>query len=235
MRIILVRPGPIARLGGAPGLAPRAGVREKGVGRNWSGRGCCWSSRVRPALERTRSCGALLERMPRMRYSVSATTRAPRDGRTRRPPLHLHNEGTVQERLRNGDFLEWREYAGNLYGTPKSFVEETLSNGDDLSSNPKSMGRWQSRPAIPGRSWSSWSPRTPNASRLGSKGAAPSRPDELAARLATAQEELTFIRRFDYLVINHEAPVEQRRRRSTSCTRSSRQNACVSITTRKPL
>ena len=150
---------------------------------------------------------ALLERMPRMRYSVSATTRAPREGEQDGRHYTFITKERFQERLRNGDFLEWREYAGNLYGTPKSFVEETLSNGDDLLVKPEVNGALAIKAGYP---------RAilvflvaPDAERLQARleGRRTESTGELAARLATAKEELTFIRRFDYLVINHEAPV----------------------------
>jgi guanylate kinase len=147
---------------------------------------------------------ALLERMPRMRYSVSATTRAPREGEQDGRHYSFITKERFQERLRNGDFLEWREYAGNLYGTPLSFVEQTLATGDDLIVKPEVNGAVAIKAKYPqavlvflvAPDEDVWHARL-EARRTEST-------DELAARLATGREELACIRRFDYLLVNEE-------------------------------
>jgi guanylate kinase len=73
---------------------------------------------------------ALVERFPnRFGYSVSATTRKPRPGEQDGVAYHFISRNEFQRRIEAGEFLEWAEYAGELYGTLKSEVESVLSKG----------------------------------------------------------------------------------------------------------
>jgi guanylate kinase len=147
----------------------------------------------------------LLARMPAMRYSVSATTRAPRPTEVEGRDYYFMEREAFEERARRGEFLEWREYAGNLYGTPKAFVERTLADGHDLLLKPEVNGALAVKRAydravlvfiVPGE-------MAHLHARLAERNTEST--DEIARRLATARDELTFIRNFDYLVVNDEA------------------------------
>ena len=73
---------------------------------------------------------ALLERDPnRFGYSVSATTRKPRPGEQDGKAYHFISREEFQRRIEAGEFLEWTQYAGELYGTLKGEVEEILKRG----------------------------------------------------------------------------------------------------------
>jgi guanylate kinase len=141
-----------------------------------------------------------------MRYSVSATTRAPREGERNGQDYHFVTKAQFEERRRAGDFLEWREYAGNLYGTPRSYVEAMLGGGDDLIVKPEVNGALAIKAVHPGAVLVFLV--APDMQQLHARLEArrSETKDEVAARLATAQEELTFIRSFDYLVVNQQAP-----------------------------
>src|SRR5271170_6742257 len=75
---------------------------------------------------------ALRGRNPRLRYSVSATTRAPRAEERDGEHYFFLSREEFERRRGGGGFLEWREYNGNLYGTPRDYVEQSLAAGDDL-------------------------------------------------------------------------------------------------------
>ncbi|HJQ66610.1 MAG TPA: guanylate kinase [Gemmatimonadales bacterium] len=73
---------------------------------------------------------ALLERYPnRFGYSVSATTRKPRPGEREGKAYHFISREEFKRRVEAGEFLEWAQYAGELYGTLKKEVEEVLKRG----------------------------------------------------------------------------------------------------------
>ncbi|MBI5597842.1 MAG: guanylate kinase [Elusimicrobia bacterium] len=74
-------------------------------------------------------CRALRARDGSLRYSVSATTRAPRPGEKDGRHYHFLTREEFRRRVRRGDFLEWAEVHGNLYGTPKGFIEKETKAG----------------------------------------------------------------------------------------------------------
>ena len=92
---------------------------------------------------------ALRQRRPSLRYSISATTRGRRPEERERRTLLLRFEEDFEERLRGGGLLEWREYGGNLYGTPRDYVERSLSEGYDVIVKPEVNGALAVKAAYP--------------------------------------------------------------------------------------
>jgi len=77
---------------------------------------------------------------PNLAYSVSATTRAPRPGEINGVHYHFITRNQFDQMSAAGEFLETCEYAGNRYGTPKRFVEESLRSGRDVIMKPEVNG-----------------------------------------------------------------------------------------------
>ena len=73
-----------------------------------------------------------MQRVPRLAVSVSATTRAPRPAEKDGKDYFFLNEARFKEWIAQGRFLEWAEYGGHLYGTPRQGVDERLAAGDDV-------------------------------------------------------------------------------------------------------
>ena len=65
-------------------------------------------------------------------FSVSATTRAPRPGEVDGIHYHFLTRERFTEWINRGSFLEYAEYAGNFYGTPKQYVDEAMDQGKDV-------------------------------------------------------------------------------------------------------
>ena len=76
----------------------------------------------------------------RLLYSISATTRAPRPGERDHVDYFFRERDEFQRGVHQHAFLEWREYNGNLYGTPRSFIEEKLRDGYNVVSKPEVNG-----------------------------------------------------------------------------------------------
>jgi guanylate kinase len=152
---------------------------------------------------------SLRERQPRMRLSVSATTRAPRPGERDGIDYLFLDRHTFEERRERGDFLEWREYQGNLYGTPRSFIEQVLREGDDLITKPEVNGALAIRAAYPAAALIFVVPDRFSHLRSRLLARRTETNEEIARRLEIAHEEMQFVRRFDYLVINEEMRPEQ--------------------------
>jgi guanylate kinase len=152
----------------------------------------------------------LRTRMPRVRYSVSATTRAPREGERDGESYFFLDRSDFEEKAAAGAFLETNAYNGHLYGTPRSFIENTLADGYDLIMKPEVHGALAIKSAFPTAVLIFLLPdKFSNLQqRLAARRTETS--EAIAARLAIAHEELKAIRSFDYVIINEQAPPERR-------------------------
>lgn len=72
---------------------------------------------------------SLLAKHPELHLSISATTRNPRPGEVEGQDYYFLSQAEFQQAIAEADFLEWAEYAGNYYGTPKSKVEALIAAG----------------------------------------------------------------------------------------------------------
>lgn len=139
---------------------------------------------------------------PSLRYSVSATTRAPRP-EEREGEHYFFVPGAEFERLRReGGLLEWREYNGNLYGTPRDYIERTLTEGYDVVLKPEVNGALAVKAAYPDAVLIFLVPDRFSNLRERLLARRTETNEEIARRLEIAQREMKFIRRFDYIVVN---------------------------------
>jgi guanylate kinase len=92
--------------------------------------------------------GGLAEILP-FEFSVSATTRAPRPHERDGVEYHFLDEATFQEWIDGGRFLEWAEYGGHRYGTPRQPVLDHIASGRDVLLDIEILGAEQVRAAHP--------------------------------------------------------------------------------------
>lgn len=151
---------------------------------------------------------ALRARMPRLRYSVSATTRPPRDGESEGEHYFFLSREAFEERTRSGGFLESREYNGNLYGTPRDYVIETLTQGYDLIMKPEVNGAVNVKAAYPDAVLIFLVPDRFSHLRKRLEARRTETNEEIARRLEIAHQEMKYIRHFDYIVTNEEGRSE---------------------------
>ncbi|MGA7572009.1 MAG: guanylate kinase [Candidatus Aquilonibacter sp.] len=152
---------------------------------------------------------ALRERMPRMRYSVSATTRPPRPGETEGEHYFYVTRSAFEARQAEGGFLEWREYNENLYGTPRDFMESTLAQGYDVIMKPEVNGALAVKAAYPDAVLIFLVPDRFSHLRERLLARRTETNEEIARRLEIAHQEMKYIRQFDYIVINEQGKPEQ--------------------------
>ncbi len=151
----------------------------------------------------------LKARHERLLYSVSATTRPPRPGERDGVDYFFLERAEFERRRDNGGFLEYREYNGNLYGTPRSFIDEALRSGYDVVSKPEVNGALAIKRAFPDAVLIFIVPDKFSNLRSRLETRRTETNEQIANRLEIAHEEFTYVRHFDYLVINEEArPVQ---------------------------
>src|ERR1700761_5462802 len=151
----------------------------------------------------------LRARHERLLYSVSATTRAPRPGEREGLDYFFVTRAEFERRLAAGGFLEYRAYNGNFYGTPRSFVEEKLREGYDLVMKPEVNGALAIKAKFPDAVLIFIVPDRFSHLRSRLENRRTETNEQIAARLEIAHEEVTFVRHFDFLVLNEEARPQQ--------------------------
>jgi guanylate kinase len=143
-----------------------------------------------------------LKRVEHLVTSISYTARAPR--RDEKTGVHYHfiARSEFEAMIARGEFLEWAEVHGNLYGTSRRLVEELRATGADVILTIDVQGAENARRAFPGAIGVFILPPSYEAlvERLESRGA--NHGDDLRLRLQNAQRELEQYQHFDYLVIN---------------------------------
>ncbi len=145
---------------------------------------------------------ALRGRRPSLRYSVSATTRPARPEERNEEHYFFVSDSEFERLLSSGGLLEWREYGGNRYGTPRDYVERSLAEGYDLIVKPEVNGALAVKAAYPDAVLIFLVPDRFSHLRERLLARRTETNEEIARRLEIAQEEMQFIRRFDYIVVN---------------------------------
>lgn len=138
------------------------------------------------------------------RFSVSATTRAPRPGEIDGVNYHYITKEEFLARIDSGDMLEYTEYCGNYYGTPKKEAEETLASGKNLLLEIEVEGARNVKAKYPEAVLVLLLPPSHSVQeqRLRSRGTETE--DKILLRLARAKEEIAFADCYDYVVYNHD-------------------------------
>ncbi len=152
---------------------------------------------------------AVRERMPRIRYSISATTRPPREGEADGEHYFFLTPQEFERRRESGGLLEWREYNGNLYGTPRDYIQESVAQGYDVIMKPEVNGALAVKQRYPDAVLIFLVPDRLSHLRDRLLARRTETNEEIARRLEIAQQEMKFIRRFDYLVVNEQGRPEQ--------------------------
>lgn len=144
----------------------------------------------------------LLERVPGLELSVSATTRAPRTGEVDGRDYHFLSSEEFERRVASGEFLEHATYSGNRYGTLRREVEGRLREGRSVVLEIEVQGARQVRGAMPEAVLIFIAPPEPAAlrSRLGTRGT--DSEEAISKRLRTAQLELEAQSEFPHVVVN---------------------------------
>ncbi len=125
-------------------------------------------------------------------------------GRGRGEALFLPEREEFERRRDSDGFLEWLEYNDNLYGTPRDFVERTLTEGYDLIMKPEVNGALKIKRSFPDAVLIFLAPDRFSNLRTRLLARRTETNEEIARRLEIAHEEFKFVRNFDYIVINAE-------------------------------
>jgi len=135
-------------------------------------------------------------------YSISATTRQPRIGEVNGEDYFFVSREAFEEKISNGDMLEYAQYVNNYYGTPKSFIDETLASGRDVFLEIDVQGALQVKSKMPEGVYIFLTP--PDLTNLRERlvGRGTDSQKVIEKRVTAARDELKQMINYDYAVEN---------------------------------
>jgi guanylate kinase len=150
---------------------------------------------------KTTICREILRMFPDVRFSVSTTTRPPRPGEVDGKDYHFVSKEEFRERIDRGEFIEWVENYGQLYGTSKKTMDVFLERGHDLILDIEPRGAKAIREHYPRGVFILILPPSlaELKSRLGKRGESAA---IMERRLRTALDEIREALWYDYVVFN---------------------------------
>ena len=146
--------------------------------------------------------GQLLQRHPEIWLSISATTRAPRSGEQDGVQYFFLDRSGFERQIEAGGFLEWAEFAGNLYGTPRQPVETQLNAGRPVLLEIELEGARQVRRSFPAGFQLFIKPPSLQELERRIRGRGSDSEEAIGRRLERARVELAAEDEFDAALIN---------------------------------
>lgn len=144
-------------------------------------------------------------------YSVSMTTRAKRPGEVDGKDYFFRSREEFEELIRKGQMLEYAEYVGNYYGTPLTYVNETLDKGIDVFLEIEVQGALQVKKKVPDAVFIFLTPPDLNELQERLIGRGTDSEEVIAQRIERAREEIALMSEYDYAIVNDEVPLAAER------------------------
>ena len=134
--------------------------------------------------------------------SISCTTRKPREGEVDGKDYYFVTREEFEKMIREGEMIEWAEYAGNYYGTPKKAVNDRLAEGKDVLLEIEVQGGMQVKKLFPEAVLLFVVPPSADEllNRLRTRGT--ENESQIGLRLEQTVREIEYIKDYDYIILN---------------------------------
>ena len=149
----------------------------------------------------------LLEMVPDTWVSVSCTNRSPRAGELEGVHYYFKTRDEFMGLAENGGLLEWAEYSGNCYGTPRQVVEQRMAEGAQVILEIDMQGGFQIRQKLPQAHLVFIEPPSMEVLEARLRGRGTETEEAISARLEAARLELSRKMEYDYLLVNDDLDV----------------------------
>lgn len=150
--------------------------------------------------------GTLLQMLRKVnrnvRFSVSVTTRPPRQGEEEGKDYFFRTVEQFEEMVKNGELIEWVKYCDNYYGTPKKFVEDAIKQGFDIVLEIDVEGAMNIKKMFPDSVMIFIVPPSLEELKKRIEGRGTEQADVISKRIQVAQKELEYADKYDYIVVN---------------------------------
>lgn len=153
----------------------------------------------------------LLERVPDLRFSVSFTTRPPREGEQHGKDYFFVDDATFDRMIAEDGFVEWVKVYDHRYGTGKDWIRQQLEDGVDILLDIETIGARNVRREVPDAVMIFLLPPHPEALAHRLRGRGKDSEEQIQLRLRYARHEMEAYAHYDYLVVNDEVESAYRR------------------------
>ena len=145
---------------------------------------------------------SLLQSHPELYLSVSVTTRSPRPGEINGKNYYFVNREQFEQMIAQEQLLEWAQFAGNCYGTPRQQVEEKIQQGKSVLLEIELEGARQIRTSFPQAMRIFILPPSMQELEQRLRGRGQDSEEAIARRLRRAEEEINAAGEFDFKIVN---------------------------------
>lgn len=152
----------------------------------------------------------VIQKFPDIRYSISATTRDPRAGEVDGVHYFFKTKEEFLKMIEDDALVEWNEVHGNFYGTPKSFVEETLAKGERVIFDIDVFGKVNFDKVYPDATGILILPPSSEELERRLRSRASDSEEVIKLRLKNAEKEIDFAKnngKYEYVIINDDLEV----------------------------
>ena len=139
--------------------------------------------------------------------SISATTRSPREGEQNGREYFFKTREEFEQMIEHDELVEYAQYVGNYYGTPKAYVEEQLRAGKDVILEIEIQGALKVKEKFPNTLLLFVTPPSAEELRKRLEGRGTETQEVIDGRMKRAIEEAEYMDQYDYLVVNDELDV----------------------------
>ena len=156
-------------------------------------------------------CSLLRKELPELSYSVSVTTRQPREGEVDGRDYFFKTVDQVKDMIFRGELLEYAQVYGNYYGTPKPYVKSLLDEGKDVLLEIDIQGALQIKKVFPDGVFVFVIPPSLEELRARIYKRGTDTDDVIEKRLKAATGELGYASKYDYIIVNDVAETAAKR------------------------
>ncbi len=144
----------------------------------------------------------LIDEYDNYSLSISMTTRAPREGEQNGVHYFFIDKPTFEENIKSGKMLEYAEYQGNYYGTPKEYVEQQLSAGNDVILEIEYLGAFQVKKMLPEALLLFVTPPSADELLRRLRGRHTETEEQIRGRMKRAIEEADIVDKYEFILLN---------------------------------
>ena len=134
--------------------------------------------------------------------SISATTRSPREGEQDGREYFFKTKEEFEQMIAENQLIEYAQYVGNYYGTPKEYVVQQLEQGKDVILEIEMQGALHVREILPEANLIFLTPPAVDVLEKRLRGRGTETEDVICNRMARAKEECSYMEQYDYIVVN---------------------------------